>query len=343
MNQDEIWDSHLEELVNYIKENRKYPPSESLLGFWVSHQRYAYAHGKLKSVRIQKLEAIGFIWVVDESTRRRKLKDAESSHFSGTWHDRLKELKEYVQVHGELPTTGKLGVWLYQQRHKWRQGKLPDTYKMELEALGVKFWGGEMVDGSTIRERREEIGISQEQLGILIGMTAMNVSKIERAQVPEEKANHIMLALENARQILAEPSGYEMWARKKRELAAHLRTHDGIYPPRGTKLGEWVAEQRFLKKGKMLDFRRYYQLEQMGFQWSDGGRKEPNKPTNPREAWDMQYEEVKRYAEEHGSFPAPKDGSAGIWLYQQKYRYAHGRLPETRKQQLEEIGVTFEE
>ena len=60
MNQNQSWYAHVDELLAYLRENGKYPPSDSLLGYWVSHQRYAYHHGKLSKERQAFLELIGF-------------------------------------------------------------------------------------------------------------------------------------------------------------------------------------------------------------------------------------------------------------------------------------------
>ena len=132
MKQDEAWYAHAKELIVYVEENGKYPPSNSLLGFWVSHQRYAFHHRILPEEREKYLNSIDFRWKTDEETRKRSLREAERNYHSSTWYIRFNELKDDLKKNGCLPTSGKTGCWQYQQRHKWRQGKLQEEYILQL-------------------------------------------------------------------------------------------------------------------------------------------------------------------------------------------------------------------
>ena len=342
MKQNQSWYAHVDELLAYIRENGKYPPSNSLLGFWVSHQRYAYHHGKLSKERTAFLDLIGFKWKIDDDTRKQSIQRAGNQYFARAWNERFEELEEYVQTHHSFPTSGKTGCWLYQQRHKWRQGRLPEEYKERLEKLGVQFWGGEEVSGQMIRECREEYGMTQDQLAVLLGMTAMNISKIERSMVPQERLNAILQKMDGAAQKARKQENKGKWQKSRQQLADYLLEHNGIYPPNDSKLGEWAAEQRFLKQSRLLDERQVRQLNEMGFEWLPRAGKEQGVARNPREAWDISFERARQFIAEHGVLPTSADGRIGIWVYQQKYRYQHGRLPENRKKMLEEIGVVFE-
>lgn len=342
MKQDESWYAHVGELKAYVEENGKYPPSNSLLGYWVSHQRYAYHHGILLEERAAYLEANGFRWTVDEETRKQSLREAEKKYYTRTWYKHFNELKEYLKEHGCFPTTGKTGCWLYQQRHKWKQGKLPEAYRLELEKIGVKFWGGGNVDGQEIRNKRLAYCMTQEQLACLLGMTGMNVSKMERMDVPEERVRVIFQKMEEGQKILQQNQSEEKWQKAMSEFCAYLKKHNGTYPPEGTKLAKWVLEQRFLKSCKRLNQNQIRQLNALDFNWNPEVKKETTRPRNPKDAWNTSYMEAKDFSEENGRLPTSKDGRIGIWVYQQKYRYLHGRLPEDRKKKLEEIGVVFE-
>ena len=343
MNQNQSWYAHVDELLAYLRENGKYPPSDSLLGYWVSHQRYAYHHGKLSKARQAFLDLIGFKWKIDEDTRKQSLRKAGSQYYIRTWNERFEELKQYVITHHTFPTSGKIGCWLYQQRHKWRQGNLSEEYKERLETLGVQFWGGEEVSGQMIRDRRAEYEMTQDQLAGLLGMTAMNISKMERSMVPKERLDVILQKMDEAAKKKQKRDSRGKWQKSKRELETYLSEHDGVYPASDSKLGEWVADQRFLKKSGLLDAKQIAQLNEMGFAWHPRTAKDQAQVTNPREAWDASYEQVRQFVAEHGVLPAAGDGKIGIWVYQQKYRYTHGRLPEKRKKMLEEIGVVFDD
>lgn len=81
------------------------------LNAWMKSQRSRRNKGTLAKDRIQALERLGFPW------------DAKQH----LWQTRYRELRAFYGKHGHLNRlpTGPLNSWLYQQRKKHRQGKLP--------------------------------------------------------------------------------------------------------------------------------------------------------------------------------------------------------------------------
>ena len=68
------WDERLDELTKYKAKHGhcNVPQSQGSLGIWVQSQRAAYKKGKLSEERVQKLEDLGFCWVVIPNSERRR-------------------------------------------------------------------------------------------------------------------------------------------------------------------------------------------------------------------------------------------------------------------------------
>ncbi|MEU9168537.1 Helicase associated domain protein [Streptomyces sp. NPDC048420] len=88
---------------------------------WLKSQRSARRKGTLSSEHEKLLDAIGFPW--DPAQER--------------WDTRCAELARFRTAHGHLNVRGPgvLYAWLYQQRKKFRQGKLPAAAQRRLARI----------------------------------------------------------------------------------------------------------------------------------------------------------------------------------------------------------------
>ena len=110
-------------------------------------------------------------------------------------------------------------------------------------------------------------------------------------------------------------------------------------------LGSWVSVQRIkCKKGKLCSDRAA-KLESLQFEWV---LKQPSKKkdtTRIDEKWHQQYLKLMGFYEEHGHCIVPsfydRDKSLGMWVGKQRQYYAGNRLPEDRKQLLDELGFVW--
>ena len=99
------------------------------LGAWVSEQRKKHAEGRLKPVQIRRLEALGITWDVTEEA----------------WQRGLEHARAYYGEHGHLDVKGsyqakdgyRLGIWIWNQRTRYREGKLTGERIRMLEELGM--------------------------------------------------------------------------------------------------------------------------------------------------------------------------------------------------------------
>ena len=111
------------------------------LGHWVGRQRYLHKTNTLKPDRLEKLETIGFEFVMSKS---------DSVKFSVVWDQSYQALKAFKDVNGHIevpkgykpqPDMAELDGWVARQRSHFKKGKLPEHLKDKLVALGLNLGG----------------------------------------------------------------------------------------------------------------------------------------------------------------------------------------------------------
>jgi hypothetical protein len=141
------WDQRFEELLEYKRQNGncavpiKYGGPGGL-GPWVLMQRKWYRdlqkdpsertknqqRSFLTDEKIEKLKSIGFSFSM--------IKDTSEV----PWHERFQQLVEYKEAHGgSINVSNKvpgLGPWMFEQKKLYREDKLSDFHKKQLESIG---------------------------------------------------------------------------------------------------------------------------------------------------------------------------------------------------------------
>ncbi|KAJ1445454.1 helicase-associated [Pelagophyceae sp. CCMP2097] len=127
------WDARFLQLEAYIETRgdclvpRSFVTEGANLGAWVVKQRQAYKKGKLKPDRIEKLQAVSFVWAVRA--------DGWDSHFD--------LLRAYKAAHGDCSVPrnfpekegNKLGAWVNTQRKAFKAGEMSPERIERLEAV----------------------------------------------------------------------------------------------------------------------------------------------------------------------------------------------------------------
>jgi len=99
---------------------------------WVSHQRTLYKQGRLSKDRIERLESIGFTW-------------RGKNPLDTAWDKRFAELVRFKEQYGhsnvpqQYTENKKLGKWVDNQRHFYKQGRLSKDRIGRLEDIGFKW------------------------------------------------------------------------------------------------------------------------------------------------------------------------------------------------------------
>jgi superfamily II DNA or RNA helicase len=99
-------------------------------------------------------------------------------------------------------------------------------------------------------------------------------------------------------------------------------------------LATWCEKNRAKKKAGTLKPERERALTEIGFDW------------DPREnTWQELYARLVKYREAHGDCCVPRgyeDKQLRNWVYEQRTKYASGKLSETRKEKLDAIEFVFD-
>ena len=129
---DEQWDARFKELLEYRLEHGDcdVPNQRGKLGKWVSHQRTAYRAGLLERDRIDRLNGIGFKWLLINVGP------------NVPWETRFDELVQYKAEHGDCnvpQSRGKLGTWVSKQRQQYNNDKLSQDRIDRLNGIGFNW------------------------------------------------------------------------------------------------------------------------------------------------------------------------------------------------------------
>ena len=111
-----IWFENFEKLKNYLRaENNIYPSQKISLGKWVQTQRRKFKEGLLEIDKIEFLNSINFVWIVNKDTQ---------------WIEKFEELKIYFKKYGNsLPNHNEfksLRNWVDRQYYSYKKGTLSD-------------------------------------------------------------------------------------------------------------------------------------------------------------------------------------------------------------------------
>ena len=133
---EERWEEKYKRLVEYWKKhNSTIVPIEfeddPELGKWVGEQRrlYSYNDSRMTPERIERLEAIGFVWNAQEAL----------------WQEMYSRLVDYKHEKGDANVPQgydedpKLGIWVSNQRTAYKKGKMSSNRIEKLEAIGFRW------------------------------------------------------------------------------------------------------------------------------------------------------------------------------------------------------------
>ncbi|KGF98901.1 hypothetical protein EU96_0210 [Prochlorococcus marinus str. MIT 9302] len=122
------WNSSYTQLKEYFEKegHTSVPKNKGALFNWCHIQRQDYKKGKISKERIDLLEKLNFVWIMNEQQ----------------WRDGYKELEAYFQTNGHtlVPVKeGSLGIWVRTQRKDFKNGSLSQERKELLEKVQFKW------------------------------------------------------------------------------------------------------------------------------------------------------------------------------------------------------------
>lgn len=242
------------------------------LGVWVTSQRKKYADGKLKPMQIKRLEALKISWDVQEKS----------------WQNGFEHAKAYYMENGDLNVPGqyvckdgyKLGVWIANQRTKYRSGKLTEERSNALEKLGMKWdtlkdrWQTGFDHAAEYFHEKGDLKVSQDYVcsdGYLLSSWIASQRKAYRSG----KLSDERIKLLNAIGMIWNQN-LSKWDNGYRYAIDYCK-HGGCMPipqtyvtSEGYPLGEWVRSQKRRYRSGRLESEKIRKLEEIGVRFDIG-------------------------------------------------------------------------
>ena len=281
-----LWLQRFDELSRYQAKhgNCRVPSGWSQnpqLANWVGVQRLFYKHAKLSVDRIQKLEAIGFDWVLGRNS---------SSNFCGNtidavegrWKEMLERLRAYKSEHGDclVPQRWKedrcLAEWVTNQRMAYSREQLAPDRISQLDEIGF--------DWDPLSTRWEEmfrqlVDFKNEHGHANVPQGSEKYKELAtwvHCQRAAKRYNRPIIAKRGKR---LDEIGFawrlveqNVWERMLELLIDFKSIHGHCNVPQkgggDKRLGKWVNTQRTHFKRGDLKHDRIRQLEEVGFVWN---------------------------------------------------------------------------
>jgi hypothetical protein len=307
---------------------------EANLGTWANRQRHLKTKDELDSDRTQRLEDIGFEWVL----------------YSAKWDEMHALLKQFKKREGhcKVPQMHRedgvqLGQWVKTQRHLKTKDKLDPNRQTRLEEIGLEWvfasgtWDEIYALLQQFKKREGHCKVPQlhKEDEANLG-TWVNTQRQLKTKEQLDPARQKQLEEIGFEWVLFDATWDEMCA-----LLKQYKKREGHYnvPQSHTEdeanLGTWVTTQRQLKRKEKLDSGRKMRLEEIGFEWG-----------LPTGTWDEMYALLQQFKQREGHCKVPRshkedEANLGNWVGHQRQLKTRGKLIPDRQKRLDKIGFNW--
>lgn len=315
---------------------------------WVAMERGKYKRGKLKDWQIEKLEDIGFQWVMTRSPNQYRVVD--------DWLNKLTLLEDYKKEHGDCNVSQSnkthkyegLGKWLNDQRDNFKKKrKVLTKDRIELlEDIGI-VWD---MDVFNFRKRIKQLSELKTETGNFNipsnykpnPSLGNNVYRLKTKGVKEEwkiKMLHEIGFFEIGTQKKQDKQGHitTAWFNNLEKLKKidnpNLEKDDKEYPI----LAKWIHSQhRAFRYGKLKN-EQITELKKIGVKLQE--------KSNKSKRWSDYIELIELYIDESGNAEITKEFDKELfrWVSQQRANYEIGKLKKEKGKKLIKLGIIKEE
>jgi len=301
---------------------------------WASRQRLTYNKGTLSKDRIDKLNAIGFIW----------------DSFETSWDQSFKYYKEFRDKNNKDPdreskdeSESFVASWVNVQRVEYKRNILSKERIKKLESVGLVWdilgtaWDQSFRDYRNYKKKynREPSSESKDEsekfLGLWAGHQRQDYKK-KRAITQDriDKLNSIDFAWD-----LRETS----WQQAFNEYREFKQKH-GQEPSREVKnesqrlIASWASDQRKRYKQKKVSQDRIAKLNSIGFIWDQ-----------LESSWENLFKEYREFKEKKSREPVFNRGGSerdlALWVRYHRARYKINKIPKDHIEKLNAIGFKW--
>jgi len=333
---DSSWNEMYEALIDYkkIKGHCRVPvryKENPKLSQWVSTQRKAKTEGKISKERMEKLNAIGFVW----------------TPFKDSWANNYAMLVEFVNKNGHCdvplnwPENPQLSEWFFRQRKQKNAGKLSQERIEKLSKLGFD-WNPLETYWNEMYEKLVEYKSIHGNCNVPINW--FENSQLGRWVSGQRKAKkEDKLGEERIKQLTKIGFIWDSLVQAWEENFAALLQYKNMYgdcnvPNKWDKnptLGIWVQHQRQNKKKGKISKEYIERLNKLGFVWELLDT-----------SWEEMFIALIKYKDENGHCNVPQrdlnNKQLGRWVRTQRKAKPDGKLSQERIQRLETLGFIWD-
>ena len=305
-------------------------PMNLKLSHWVGKQRSYWKMNRLSADRIERLDAIGFTWDPQDAV----------------WNKMYAMLQEFYKNNGHCNVPHnwseniKLSRWVTRIRKLWKEGKLSQERKKQLESIGFAIIDHEAIKNDTW----EKMFFSLCEFKKINGHCKVPKDWHKNPELANWVSSQRQMKRKNRLQSdylrRLNEIGFiwhtreDLWEKRFAELIEFKKGHDHCDVPKdwseNPKLGAWVNNQRRNKKKGILSTERIYRLDEIDFLWDiiESG-------------WKDNYSELYNYFKIFGHTDVPikwhENPQLGKWVSYQRSKRRSNELSETQIIRLDNI------
>ncbi len=323
--------------INYVSETG-YPLGKKMCRMR-SYRKSNIKLTFLTSERIAMLDELGMIWSVPDYLWEQNYMAAMEYYRE---HESLDVPYDYTASNGV-----NLGIWVRTLR-RLRQTDSP-LFNLSHEQIRQLDEIGMLWDGKYERQwnngyrEAEKYFKRHGNLDVANSYVTADGYKLG-AWISNQRENAEKIKLDAIGMIWKKPDSWE--ARYQLAKEYYEEHGDLNVPPKytadGVWLNKWLNEQKQIyygrREGKTLTSEQIKRLEAIGMDWKSSAER----------AWEIRYEAVSDFYEEHGHLDIPKDyilsdgRKIGDWIIKQRKYYREGKLSTKQVSMLNDVGMSWD-
>ncbi len=262
------WDKNYNELAMFKDQHGhfnilKIHPEKTNLDHWMKTQRTFYNKDKLSKERVQKLEAINFVW------------DPLNTEWEALYTALCDFQKQsgHCKVPARYPLNKKLATWVSLLRMAFHEGKLPQEKITRLQMIGFDWdpfetaWGESFIKLCQFKDSNDHMNISSTNI----------TTKPLANWASDQRKQYKIGELSKDKTMKLETLGFiwdpieETWQSNFTLLCEFKELYGHCNVPQKSEdnapLAAWVNRQRTEYKKKALSSERALKLEKIGIVW----------------------------------------------------------------------------
>jgi superfamily II DNA or RNA helicase len=370
-NQEDEWNETFQELLNFYSEFKTFEIQSGekyqRLRRWCSTQRIFNNKGSIQKYRFDKLNDLGFPWILKKG-RKRINEPVEKNSYNAQWETMFKELIEFYDEHKsfDIPLDKKRGTlrrWMQTQQTLKRKGtitperlsKLNDVnFPWSIKSPPVPNRFGKDNEGyflqmfdqlfSFVIKHNHAIIPRGDKTTKPLALWLVKQRKLFReGKFPQERIEkfkriNVDLAYDRSKEF------ENIWMNRYNELVAFKEVNGNCRPSarsgNSKTLGSWVLLQRMDRKKNVLDDYKIELLNKIGFNWSGELKGETFKPKE--DVWLTKYQLLLDFKAQHNTTIVPQHNKEiGRWVNDQRVNFKRKKLSEFRINKLNEIDFVW--